>query len=79
MNRLIAIPTYNGASRLPKILEKLRDQINTEQFAWEIIIVDNNSKDNTAQVIQDEQVNWSVPYPLRYCFEAEQVTGFARV
>lgn len=74
----VAIPTYNGASRLPLVLERLRQQVNTENFLWEIIIVDNNSKDNTAQVVSDYQVKWLSNVPLRYCFEAEQGIAFAR-
>lgn len=75
----VAIPTYNGAKRLPIVLEKLRSQTNTEQIAWEILIVDNNSKDNTAKVIQDYQLNWPNHIPLRYSFEAEQGAAFARL
>ena len=75
----VAIPTYNGESRLPKVLEKLRSQINTEQISWEILIVDNNSKDNTPKVIQDYQLNWPNHIPLRYCLEAEQGAAFARL
>ncbi|MEB3341993.1 hormogonium polysaccharide biosynthesis glycosyltransferase HpsE [Okeania sp.] len=74
----VAIPTYNGEKRLPKVLDKLREQINTEHFDWEILVVDNNSKDNTAKVVQDYQKNWSQSYNLRYCFEAEQGLAFAR-
>lgn len=29
----IAIPTYNGEHRLPELLERLRNQINTEHFS----------------------------------------------
>jgi len=75
----VAIPTYNGESRLPKVLEKLRSQIDTEQISWEVLIVDNNSKDNTAKVIQDYQSNWPNNIPLRYCFAAEQGAAFARL
>lgn len=74
----VAIPTYNGASRLPQIIEKLKQQINTENFTWEIIIVDNNSRDNTAQLIKIYQKNWLLPYPLRYCFQGQQGLAFAR-
>lgn len=74
----VAIPTYNGENRLPKVLDKLREQINTEHFHWEILVVDNNSKDNTAEVVKNYQENWSAAYPLRYCFEAEQGLAFAR-
>jgi glycosyltransferase involved in cell wall biosynthesis len=74
----VAIPTYNGASRLPELLKRLRNQIQTENFTWEIIVVDNNSTDNTAQVIQSYQVNWQCSYPLKYLFEAKQGAAYAR-
>ncbi|WP_414754903.1 hormogonium polysaccharide biosynthesis glycosyltransferase HpsE [Anabaena sp. CCY 9910] len=74
----VAIPTYNGANRLPELLERLRNQINTENISWEIIVVDNNSTDNTAQVVQQYQENWQCPYPLKYYFEAKQGAAYAR-
>ena len=74
----VAIPTYNGAKRLPKVIEKLKQQTNTEDFTWEIIIVDNNSHDDTAKLIKNYQKNWSLPYPLRYCFQGQQGLAFAR-
>ncbi|MEA5504227.1 hormogonium polysaccharide biosynthesis glycosyltransferase HpsE [Halotia wernerae UHCC 0503] len=74
----VAIPTYNGASRLPELLERLRNQLDTENFSWEIIVVDNNSNDNTAKLVQTYQENWQSPYPLKYCFEAKQGAAYAR-
>ncbi|MFB2937268.1 hormogonium polysaccharide biosynthesis glycosyltransferase HpsE [Aerosakkonemataceae cyanobacterium BLCC-F154] len=74
----VAIPTYNGAHRLPEVLDKLRSQINTENFSWEIIVIDNNSTDNTAKVVEEYQKNWSENYLLRYCQEQQQGAGFAR-
>ncbi len=74
----VAIPTYNGATRLPKLLDKLRSQINTEQLSWEILVVDNNSTDDTAKVIREYQENWIEIYPLKYCFESQQGLAFAR-
>lgn len=74
----VAICTFNGGSRLPAVLERLRSQVNTEQIDWEIIVVDNNSTDNTAKVVQSYQENWNLPYPLKYCFETRQGAAFAR-
>ncbi|NEO58622.1 MAG: glycosyltransferase family 2 protein [Okeania sp. SIO3B5] len=74
----VAIPTYNGANRLPLVLDKLRSQINTENISWEVIIVDNNSSDNITEVIENFQAKWPENIPLRYCFEAEQGLAFAR-
>ncbi len=87
----VAIPTYNGASRLPKLLERLREcfshgqtsQANehaTEtQIRWEIVIVDNNSSDNTAEVIRNYQKSFTEYCPLRYFLETEQGAAFARI
>ncbi|MFY7805244.1 MAG: glycosyltransferase, partial [Limnoraphis robusta] len=63
----IAIPTYNGAKRLPQVLDKLRSQTDVEQISWEVIVVDNNSTDNTAEIVQQYQQNWLLNVPLRYC------------
>ncbi len=75
----VAIPTYNGATRLPLVLDRLRQQVNTEDFAWEIIVIDNNSKDHTAEVVQDYQQHWNFPVPLKYYLEKEQGAAFARL
>jgi len=74
----VAIPTYNGESRLPEVLDRLRSQVHTQNFSWEILIVDNNSIDNTAKVIQAYQADWSEIFPLKYYFEAKQGAAFAR-
>ncbi|MGQ4647713.1 hormogonium polysaccharide biosynthesis glycosyltransferase HpsE [Lyngbya aestuarii] len=74
----VAICTYNGETRLPKVLERLRSQSLTEHFSWEIIVVNNNSTDQTAAVVQEYQSNWSEAYPLRYYFESKQGLAFAR-
>jgi len=77
-NFTVAIPTYNGEHRLPEVLEKLRSQINTENFSWEILVVDNNSTDNTKQVVGEYQKTWHQNYPLKYYQEKQQGAGFAR-
>jgi glycosyltransferase involved in cell wall biosynthesis len=82
----VAIPTYNGAKRLPEVLEQLKVSgkdsssatTSTETFSWEVIVIDNNSTDETAKVVQTYQANWSSQHPLRYCFEPRQGAAFAR-
>lgn len=79
----VAIPTYNGEQRLPEVLEKLRecgwesDRL-LPNLTWEIIIVDNNSSDRTAEVVQTFQTHWLPKYPLKYYFEPQQGAAFAR-
>ena len=75
----VAIPTYNGASRLPKVLDKLRCQVDTEQISWEVIVIDNNSTDDTAKVVEEYQGNWTQLVPLNYFLESEQGAAFARL
>ena len=74
----VAICTYNGAYRAPEVLDCLRWQLKTEDIRWEIIVVDNNSTDSTAEVIHQYQKNWPHPHPLRYAFESRQGAGYAR-
>ena len=74
----VAIPTYNGQDRLPDVLERLRSQTNTEQIVWEVLVIDNNSSDNTAKVVREYQSHWPSDYPLRYCFEPQQGLAFSR-
>jgi len=74
----VVIPTYNGADKLPQLLSKLRSQTNTDHFTWSILIVDNNSSDDTAAVVQRHQAAWNQPWPLEYTFESQQGAAFAR-
>ena len=74
----VAIPTYNGENRLPELLGRLQKQINTEDISWEIIVIDNNSNDNTAKLIRDYQATWEYPFPLKYLLETNQGAAYAR-
>ncbi|MEQ9486277.1 hormogonium polysaccharide biosynthesis glycosyltransferase HpsE [Coleofasciculus sp. F4-SAH-05] len=72
----VAICTYNGAARLPQVLDGLVVQIDTEPFVWEIIVIDNNSRDRTADVVHQYQAQSN--HPIHYYFEAKQGLAFAR-
>jgi glycosyltransferase involved in cell wall biosynthesis len=74
----VAICTYNGEHRLPEVLERLRSQIGTEVFRWKIIVVDNNSTDQTAEVVRAYQANWPQAYPIHYYLEPQQGSAYAR-
>ncbi|MBN3961330.1 hormogonium polysaccharide biosynthesis glycosyltransferase HpsE [Nostoc sp. NMS8] len=75
----VAIPAYNGATRLPKILDKILTQKGVEKLNWEIIIVDNNSSDNTSEVIENYQKIYDGRFHIRYFLEPEQGAAFARL
>ena len=74
----VVIPTYNGAERIPQVLDRLKQQQGIVGLNWEVIVCDNNSCDRTADVVIDYQHNWLQEIPLRYCFVAEQGAAFAR-
>ena len=74
----VVIATYNGSSRLGKVLDCLRCQIGTSMIDWEVIVVDNNSTDDTAKIVAQYQATWPDDIPLRYEFEPQQGAGYAR-
>ncbi|MFZ4664933.1 MAG: hormogonium polysaccharide biosynthesis glycosyltransferase HpsE [Prochlorotrichaceae cyanobacterium] len=76
INFTVSIPTFNGSKRLPFVLDRLRDQQELNEIGWEVIVVDNNSTDETKNVVENYQANF--PCVLKYCFESKQGAGFAR-
>ncbi|MCF4970318.1 glycosyl transferase [Nostoc sp. CMAA1605] len=74
----VAIPTYNGAKRLPALLERLSNQTDTHNLSWEVIVIDNNSNDDTEKVVRLYQDNWPYPHLLKYFFEPQQGAAYAR-
>lgn len=78
MDLSVVIPTYNGAERLPTVLAYLRNQVVPKDLQWEVIIVDNNSQDETAAIAQQYQSSWRSDVSLRYVFEPQQGLAYAR-
>lgn len=74
----LAIPVYNGATRLPALFDRLRSQHIPPDLGWEIVIVDNNSQDDTAAVVATFQAS-DPPCPVRYEHEPRQGAAFARL
>jgi glycosyltransferase involved in cell wall biosynthesis len=74
----VAIPTYNGEQRLPEVLDRLRSQEGVDQISWEILVVDNNSTDGTADLVKHYQDHWHHPFPLNYLKEPRQGAAYAR-
>jgi glycosyltransferase involved in cell wall biosynthesis len=79
MNFTVAICTYNGEKRLPEVLDALLEQQQTEGINWEVLVVDNNSKDNTLGVVADYAQRWPSNSKLRTVFEERQGLAFARI
>lgn len=72
----LVICTYNNAASLAITLHQLAQQITTNRNAIEIIIVDNNSPDNTQQICAD--FIRTCPLQAHYIFEGRQGLSHAR-
>lgn len=75
----VAIPTYNSENRIDKILSRLQAQIGVDNINWQVIIVDNNSQDNTAKIALEYQASWFKKDALKYYLEPRQGAAFARM
>jgi len=49
----IIIPAYNEEARLPVTLSKVSCFLSDQEYTAEVLVVDNNSTDATAEIIQD--------------------------
>jgi len=47
----IIIPAYNEAERIPKTLLDMDRRLSSASYSYEIIVVNDGSKDNTAEVV----------------------------
>lgn len=71
----IIVCTYNRAVSLDATLKSLAKQKTPEHLKWEVIVVDNNSSDNTKSVVSE----WQNTFPqLRYEHESAQGLSHAR-
>jgi len=71
----IVIPTYNRSGLLREVIEALIHQ-EDPGCAYEIIPVDNVSKDDTCQVV--EELGQNSPVPIRYLYEPNPGSHYAR-
>jgi glucosyl-dolichyl phosphate glucuronosyltransferase len=72
----VVICTYNRANILGVAVESVAVQSLPESLTWEIVVVDNNSSDQTRQVVESLQRRY--PDRIRYVFEPQQGISHAR-
>ena len=75
MNASVILCTYNRASTLSRALESLSDLDVPAGLDWEVLVVDNNSTDDTRAIV--ERVAAEARLPCRYVFEPQQGKSFA--
>jgi glucosyl-dolichyl phosphate glucuronosyltransferase len=71
----VVIPTYNRSELLRNAVSSVLRQ-NDSQITFEIIVVDNNSRDNTREVVFS--LIEEHPQRLRYIVETQQGNAYAR-
>ncbi|NCU32670.1 MAG: glycosyltransferase, partial [Candidatus Moranbacteria bacterium] len=76
MDLSVIIPTYNNSQTLKVTLESLLKQRECERFDFEIIVVDNNSSDDTK--LQVDILMEKFSGKLIYRFEPRQGNAYAR-
>jgi len=72
----IIVPTYNGGTRILYTLKSIVNQ-NYPESCYEILVIDNNSIDDTADVIKNFIKTNSFPN-IRYILEEKQGLNFSR-
>jgi len=72
----VIVCTYNRSHNLPSCLAALAAQEGLEGIEWEVLIVDNNSSDNTPATV--ERLSRELPIRVRYVHEAQQGLNYAR-
>jgi glycosyltransferase involved in cell wall biosynthesis len=70
----VVIPTFNRARLLGETLDRIA-QLRPSLAAWDVIVVDNNSTDETRASVEQRQE--SFPVPLHYVFEPRQGRSWA--
>lgn len=73
----IIICSYNGEMRIGKVLDCIYTQPKLDEYVKEVIIVDNCSTDNTAQVIKECAEEYRI-VPIRYTYEDKPGLSNAR-
>ena len=76
MKITVILCTFNRCRSLPKALDSVAVQVLPESVAWEVIVVDNNSSDQTRAVAEDYCRRY--PGRFRYLFEPQQGLSRAR-
>jgi glycosyltransferase involved in cell wall biosynthesis len=72
----VILCTYNRSRSLLVALESLAAQVLPETIDWEILVVDNNSRDQTREVVEDFCLRHAPHF--RYVFEPQQGLCYAR-
>ena len=54
----VIIPAYNEEKRLPETLNKVKDYLSHKFYDYEVLIVNDGSKDKTAEIVLNQIKDW---------------------
>jgi glycosyltransferase involved in cell wall biosynthesis len=74
----VIICCYNSINRLPETLRCLASQRVSNEVAWEVVVIDNNSIDDTAKVAQQLWSQYGGPTSFQVIEEKQAGLSFAR-
>jgi len=72
----ILLPAYNEENNLEKCIDETVTTINSLDYSYEIIVIENGSKDNTFRIAQELSKNYSNIVPIH--IDEATVTGAIR-
>lgn len=72
----VVVCTYNRAQRIERALSHIVESATRAEVPVEVVIVDNNSTDETKEVVA--RAAGASAIPIRYVFESKQGLSFAR-
>jgi glucosyl-dolichyl phosphate glucuronosyltransferase len=75
VNITVIVCTFNGCRTLGKTLGSVAASILPEGIEWEVLVMDNNSTDQTREVVEDFCRRF--PGRIRYLFEPQPGKSFA--
>jgi glycosyltransferase involved in cell wall biosynthesis len=75
MKITVILCTYNRCRSLAKALESVAAQTFSKSVEWEVVVVDNNSRDQTREVVAE--LNHRHPGRFRYLLEQRSGKSYA--
>ena len=70
----VILPTYNEAENITSVIQQISDVLVREKVPYEIIVIDDNSPDDTARIASDLESE----YPVR-TFYSQKGQGVVKI
>ncbi len=54
----VVVPAFNEAKRIPRTLKTIRPWLDGQGYGYEVVVVDDGSRDDTLQICEEAQKTW---------------------